>query len=119
MIFEEDSDDKKQEIITIAISYNSNLTNREVMAVRFKEVENTLEICNFSDSEYFSYLENLLLQWETFQEVQDNIRNTNNMIFNINENDQDKIEKILTTSSANWKFTFKVNFLKMVKKVIF
>ena len=119
MIFEEDPIDQKQEIISISISYKSNVTNRSVMALRFKELEGTLEICTFSDSEYFSYLENLLLQWETFQSVQDDVQLKNNLILNIGEHDQDKVTKIISTSSADWKFSFNVNFQKMVKKVGF
>lgn len=112
MIFQENSLDQKREIISVAVVHNQKTLTREVKAFRFREVDNVLDFCSFWDSEYFSHLENLLLQWESFQTVQDNICSSCQMIFNVNEHDQSKIQKMLVTSSVEWKFFYNQNFGK-------
>ena len=118
MIYIEDATDKKREIIRVAVIHNQKAQTREVKALRFREVDNVLDFCSFWDSEYFSYLENLLLQWESFQAVQDSISGTCEMVFNINEHDQNKIHKMLVTSSAEWKFITNEKFHKPDDQVI-
>jgi hypothetical protein len=116
MIFEEEKDTKR-EIITIVLNQKKQSTQKEVLAIRFREVANTIETCTFFDSEFFSYFENLLLQWGNFQTCPEEVHQTWNLVYNVNQNDQSKIEKILVTSSSTWKYFFDVNFLKHSTKV--
>ena len=116
MIFQEVQDTKK-EIIMIALSHDSRVNERSVTAARFREVENTLETCTFIDSEHFSYFENLLLQWENFQDNHEDIQRTCHLVMNLNEIDQSKVEKVLLPSKAQWKFSYNLNFRKLASEV--
>ena len=102
-----ETEDTKLEIISIHISLDRHNNKREITALRFREVENILDYCHFTDSEFYSCLENLLLQWESFQAKKENVEGRAELILDGVQFEKVKLEEVLTVTHSDWNFKTK------------
>lgn len=109
---------QKEEITNIFIDFDKRENKRKIFAIKFKEVENVLEYSSFTDNEYYSNFENLLLQWMNFQETRENINSLSEIFLENVEFEKKKIEEVLMVANSKWAFIYKNNFNESISKVI-
>ena len=113
----ETEDVHKIEITNVFINFDKIGNKREIIALRFREVDNILEYSSFRDTEYYSNFENLLLQWMNFQKEGENISKLSEIFYENVFFEQKKLEEVLMVANSNWKFIPKTNMSEKLSKV--